>query len=186
MRQNLITAILGRRNTGKTTYFLQEILPVLLKTDKKVLIYDPANHPKYKMIANIEPNMLKTWRKSSVYKITGKPEEILPLINENVINSYILFEDASKYIKNQMQLPIRNLLYDSKTNNNDLIFMFHGFTAMPPDMIRQIDIITLFKTGDTPEVRKNDIVAEYDAIKKGWDFVMKSKNQYENVSIQVF
>ena len=185
-RQNKIISIIGRRDTGKTTFFLEKLLPSFLNTDRKVLIYDHANHPKYKMIANIESDMLSSWKKPSVYKINGLPEKTLPLIEEHVLNSYIIFEDASKYISKQMPDYIKNMVYDSKTNNNDLIFMFHGFTAMPPDMIRQIDILILFKTGDTPEIRKHDLITEYDNVYAGWKHVMNSKNQYENISLKIF
>lgn len=156
MRTNLVSLVLGNRGTGKT-YYIKNLIEAYAKAhpDKKILIVDTLDHPAYRIIASIEIKDLPAWKKPSVYRIYGSnTQEIIESIQENICNCLIIYEDASKYIGKMMDTHVRYMIFDSKQKNNDLIFLFHGFMATPPELFRISDTITLFKTGDHPKCRK--------------------------------
>jgi Cdc6-like AAA superfamily ATPase len=187
MRINLVNIILGNRGTGKT-FYIKQLLEAYKKAhpDKKILIVDTLDHPSYALIAPIELKDLKAWRKPSVYRIFGSnTNEIIEEIENNVSNALIIFEDASKYVGKLMESHVRKMIFDSKQKNNDLIFLFHGFMATPPELFRICDTITLFKTGDHPKCRKNNMV-NYNEIEVIYNEILKSKNKYENKTIQIY
>lgn len=186
MRINNVSAIIGRRGTGKSTYvrkLIQEYKTVL--PDQKILIADTLNHPLYRDIPAIDINLLKRWKKANVYRIYGSnTDEILQTINNNLYNALICFEDASKYIRRQLSDDVRAFILDSKQKNLDLIFLFHGFSFVPPEMFRLLDNIVIFKC-DNPIYRKNDIVA-FDQVYEAYERVMNSENPYYNETVRIY
>ncbi|MFZ4398871.1 MAG: hypothetical protein ACOYO1_02460 [Bacteroidales bacterium] len=188
MRTNLVSLVLGNRGTGKTHFIIELLIKVYLKSnpDKKILIIDTLDHPSYKIIANLNIEDLKAWRKPSVYRIYGSNTgEIIEAVQQNVSNALIIFEDASKYVSKLMHSHVRTMIFDSKQKNNDLVFLFHGFMATPPELFRISDTITLFKTGDHPKCRKNDMV-NYNEIVKTYELITADKNKYANSTIQIY
>ncbi len=187
MRINKVSILLGNRGTGKTFYSLELIKKYrTAHPEQKILIIDTLDHPDYALIASIEIKDLKAWRKPSVYRIYGSnTREIIEAIKQNVSNCLIIFEDASKYIGKLMDSHVRTMIFDSKQKNNDLIFLFHGFMATPPELFRISDTITLFKTGDHPRARKNEMV-NFNEIVKIYDEVQSNKIAWFNKTIQIY
>lgn len=186
VRMNLVTAIVGGRGVGKTTYLLKLVNDLIESKNQKVLILDTIDHPSYRMVAKIEADMLSGWVKPAVYRlVTSDPDDIIRRVQLHVKNTLVVFEDASKWINKSMQKDVRKMIFDSKQRNNDIIFMFHGFMATPPELFRYVDAVTLFKTGDQPASRKRDMI-NYVEIEKAWKKVIASKNRYENVTIQIY
>lgn len=186
MRINNVSAIIGRRGTGKTTY-VRKLIDEYRKSlpNQKILIADTIDHPAYKDIAAINIDLLKRWKNANVYRIYGSnTDEILNTINTHLYNALVVFEDASKYIRRQLSDNVRAFILDSKQKNLDLIFLFHGFSYVPPEMFRVLDTITIFKC-DNPSYRKNDIVA-FDEVMKAYEFVMNSKNFYEHITVKIY
>ena len=182
-RLNKVSLVLGNRGTGKT-YFTRELISKYRASHslQKILIMDTLDHPSYSDIAPIESNMLSRWSGGGTYRIfKGNPDVNLDAIQRNLKNALIVFEDAGKYIRKNLQLDVRQFVIDSKQKNLDLIFIFHGFAATPPELIRYSDIITMFRT-DNPEYRKSEIYV-YDEIKKNYEQILKSKNPYEKRTI---
>jgi len=189
MRTNQVSAIIGTRNTGKTV-FCKEVIQAYKNQHpgQKILIVDTLDHPSYNLIAAIDTDQLKRWKRPAVYRIFGnleKMSEILSIIDKDLKNALIIYEDASKYINKIMQGEIRRLIFDSKQKNIDIIFIFHGFVSMPPELFRQMDALTIFKTGDSPASRKNDMV-NYTEIEAAHAAVMKDKNRYAHKTIRIY
>ncbi|NSW46459.1 MAG: hypothetical protein HPY79_11655 [Bacteroidales bacterium] len=185
-RINNVSAILGRRGSGKTTYVrkliesYRQALP-----GQKILIADTIDHPAYKDVAAINTDLLSRWKKPNVYRIFGSnTDEILNTINTHLYNALVIFEDASKYIRRQLSDDVRAFILDSKQKNLDLIFLFHGFSYVPPEMFRVLDNITIFRC-DNPTYRKNDIVA-FDEVIKAYEQVMNSNNPYEHATVRIY
>jgi Cdc6-like AAA superfamily ATPase len=186
MRINNVSAILGRRGTGKTTYVRKLIneyhnaLP-----QQKILIADTLDHPAYKDIPAIDIDMLKRWRKPNIYRIYGSnTDEILQTINTYLYNALVIFEDASKYLRPNLDKDVRMFILDSKQKNLDLIFIFHGFMFVPPEMFRLLDNLVIFKS-DNPETRKFYIVA-FDQVMEAYKRVMNDSNPYANETVRIY
>ena len=184
-RINQVGCILGRRGTGKTTYGRQ-IMDAYKKKHPhmKQIIFDTLDHPSYRDIPYIPPHLLARWKKPNTYRTWSSETDKMLLLASNLRNALIIFEDATKYVNKVIQKPLRSLIMDSKQKNLDIIFMFHGFSYMPPEMTRIVDYLTIFKC-DNPAYRKSDIVG-YETIAAAYDKVMQSKNPYakETVCLQ--
>lgn len=186
-RINYVNLVLGRRGTGKTWYMLREVIEAYIRANPamKVLIVDTFDHPAYRTIAAIEPEMISRWKKPSVYRCySSNTDDIMREVTTNLRNCLVIFEDASKYIRRQLPEDVRRFILDSKQKNLDLIFLFHGFSFAPPEMWRIADSVTIFKC-DNPDSRKQDIV-NFDEIKEAWQKVMKSENPYEKKTVWVY
>lgn len=186
MRINNVSVVLGRRGSGKTTY-IRELIGHYRQVhpQQKILIVDTLDHPAYRDVPSIDVDLLKRWKMPNTYRIYGShTDEIFNTIKNNLWNALVVFEDASKYIRRQLSDEVRSFILDSKQKNLDLIFLFHGFSYVPPEMFRVIDNIVLFRCDD-PSYRKNDIVA-FDEVLKAWKKVMNSKNPYEHATVRIY
>ncbi len=186
MRINNVSAILGRRGCGKTTYARElirqyhEALP-----SQKILIADTLDHPAYRDIPAIDLDLLKRWKKPNIYRIYGaNTDEILQTIESNLMNALVIFEDASKYLRANLSNDVRRFVLDSKQKNLDIVFIFHGFMFIPPELFRLMDNLVIFKS-DNPEPRKFYIVA-YDQVKAAYDRVMKNENPYAHETVRIY
>ncbi len=186
MRQNKVTAILGRRGTGKTTY-IKELIKVYRDNlpNQKVLILDTLDHPSYREIPVINESLLQRWIKPSVYRMfSSDTDNLLNLVEKNYNNGLLILEDASKYLRRQIGDDVRKFIFDSKQKNLDIIFLFHGFQAMPSELFRIVDNIVLFKCDD-PVYRKRDLT-NYQEVKEVYDRVMKHQSPYYNETITIY
>ena len=68
-------------------------------------------------------------------------------------------------------------------HNLDLVFQFHGFAACPPEILRQCDVITMFRC-DNPIYRREDLV-EYEAVADAWRKLMASKEDWPHRTVIV-
>ena len=145
---------------------------------------DTLDHPSYIELPAINNSMIKRWSGFGTYRIyEGNPDTNLATIQTHLKNALIIFEDSGKYIKKNLQADVRQFVIDSKQKNLDIIFIFHGFAAVPPELLRYSDIVTMFKT-DNPDYRKSEIYC-YEEIKKKYEEIQKSKNPYENRTIVI-
>jgi hypothetical protein len=185
-RINFVSAIVGRRGSGKTYYAKQVIQAYQAKHPyKKVLVVDTLDHPMYREIPQLTVEHLSRWSSPGAYRvISSDPDEVFASIAAYLYNALIIFEDASKYVRRELPPHVRRFILDSKQRNLDLIFLFHGFSYVPREMFRLMDAITIFKT-DNPEYRKKDIVA-YDDVLANYKHVMASKNPYEKRTVRIY
>lgn len=185
MRINLVTGILGKRGCGKTTYTLALIEAYRQQhPGMKILIMDTLDHPAYRHIPVLTAEMIGRWRTPTVYRVFGSnTDEMLQAISTDLKDALVIFEDASKYVRKNLQPSVRFFILDSKQKNLDLVFIFHGFAFVPPELFRVLDILTIFKT-DNPEYRKTELVA-FDQILPAYNRVMKSKDPYCKETIRI-
>lgn len=186
-RINQVSAVLGRRGSGKTTY-IKELIQGYEKAhpQQKILIIDTLDHPAYKHVPVIDIEMLARWRRANTYRIFGgNTDEILKAVEKNLTNALLIIEDASKFLNRTITPEVRRFIYDSKQKNLDIIFLFHGFMACPPEIFRMIDNIVLFKVNDDPEARKRDLM-NYKEVAQVYNRVQNHANQYYNETIQIY
>ncbi|MEG1499326.1 MAG: hypothetical protein RSA02_05210 [Bacteroidales bacterium] len=131
----------------------------------------------YRFVPQIKIEMLKRWRGGGTYRLCEvDTDSALSAISEHMYNGLLICEDATKYINSKLQKPVFRSIIDSKQHNLDLVFQFHGFAVCPPELLRQCDILTLFKT-DSPVPRKN-ILPEFESIMSAWQEVQAIKVDY--------
>jgi len=169
MRLNKVILLLGRRGCGKTTY-IKMLIKAALKTKKSILIVDTFDHPAYELVPRIHPKDIKNIRSGQIVRVFGSETDEILAACENFYNGLLIFEDATKFIGKSLQKPVRRMVVDTKQKNVDLIFLFHGFVACPPELFRNADELILMDTGDKPETRKDcipfdDVLKAYNASK---------------------
>lgn len=168
---NSVIAIFGRRGSGKSEFVLGNpdhnipgIIPLYPAKGMKVLIVDTIDHPSYRHIPVIKKEQIPSWKKG-VYRIWVPSQEMPELnlfLNKYISNCLLLYEDAYKHQYEELDRPIIELIGDSKAKNIDIIFMYHLWAHGPKDLYRYLDFIEIFKTKDTPEARKKDMVGYYN------------------------
>lgn len=176
MRFNLVGTIIGQRGTGKSLFFLgskfsakaqdkalniPSVLERYLTNQQKVLIIDTLDHPAYRSIPVLEPKHFAAFKKG-ICRTWLEPDAVVKLVDkinqaQHFNNTAVVFEDAGKYTERTLPRPFRRLIIDSKQRNIDLLFMYHAWVDTPGDIFTKSDYIQLFKTEDSPEVRKHKI-----------------------------
>ena len=182
-RFNKIFGIFGDRGTGKTQYALGNedfdlpgVVNLYRKRGIKVIIIDTMDHPAYKKIPVIPMQKFHLFT-AGIGRIIVNADDI-PQLNyflndhKTTWNSLLLYEDARKHTYGKVDKSLIRLIGDSKQKNIDIGFMYHCFAHCPLDLYRYFDFIDLFKTKDTPEVRKDalqgcfaDVMQVYNEVK---------------------
>ena len=192
MRTNSVVIVVGKRGTGKTDFckHLIDGSPM-----KKKLIVDTFDSPVWRTLETYKnPNgqftpvpimaieQLPYW-KSGLYRLfSNDPDFLFEQIDKHISNCLIAFEDSTKYFKGRLQEPVRRLMYDSKQKNLNMIFFFHSLAAVPPELVRIADYLTLFKTNDSaPNLNKYP----FPNILPAMEFVKASNNRFENVTLEL-
>lgn len=184
MRINKVSLVLGRRGTGKT-YYIKKVIRSFLVRMLKVLVVDTLDHPSYAGVKTIQPSGIARMRAGDCCRCWGSDTDGILAACEDFKNGLLVIEDATKFIEGRLQDSVKRLVYDSKQKNVDIIFIFHGFVACPPALFRICDNILMFKTGDTPDVRKNDLPA-FEEVVKAHNSVMADKNPYAHKLVNVY
>ncbi len=186
MRLNKLFLVLGKKGSGKTYYTIHTLIEQYRAAHpkKKILVYNTDDHEAYRYIPRIDKGDLSRWTGAGLYRICdAATTDVLAGINEHVYNGLVIFEDASKYISKRLQKSAWDSILNSKQHNLDMVFQFHGFAACPPEILRQCDVITMFRC-DSPAYRRGDLV-EYEAVMAGWKKVMASKADYPHQTVVV-
>lgn len=180
-RLNLVSLVIGRRGSGKTTFLREGIAAY----PKKVLIVDTLDHPAYKDVQVISPERLKYWESGTVRVFGSDFKRIFSNIKEHCRNCLIIFEDSTKYLRRELPDDVRNYIIDTKQLNVDLIFTFHGFGMVMPDLYRLSDAITIFKVGEDIATYKGKI-SNFGEVHKAYLQVMKESSQYANKTVLLY
>jgi hypothetical protein len=164
-RFNKVFGVFGDRGTGKTKYALGDkslglpgLVNVYLKRNMKVIAIDTIDHPAWRHVPILNPSNFSKFKKGIGRIITPAKDmdKTISFLNShpNTWNSLLLFEDARKHTFLKVDDALIELIGDSKQKNIDIGFMYHCFAHCPMDLYRYFDYIQLFKTKDSPVVRK--------------------------------
>jgi mannosyltransferase OCH1-like enzyme len=66
-----------------------------------------------------------------------------------------------------------------------LVFQFHGYADTPPSIVRRIDMWVVFKTKDSPDVRKENLGSNYYKLKEQFASVMADPNPYAKRIVKI-
>lgn len=183
-RINYVITGNGRRGSGKTTWIFK-LIEMYKKRGMKVLIVDTYDHPSYKDVPVLQPDQLKHWKKG-VYRMFGSDfDTMLKAIDTYLYNALIVFEDAYKYQERKLDPNVKRFVIDSKGKNLDIIFLYHAWGWIPPDLLRISDYLEVFKTNDSPETRKNYITGYYPEAMRIYTEVMADASPYAHKSISI-
>jgi hypothetical protein len=105
-------------------------------------------------------------------------------IQKDLTNCFVVFEDATKYVRSNLQEDVRNFVLDSKQKNLDLLFVFHALASVPLELARIADILVIKKTSEalTPTLKKKFPTAQFE---KAFSAVNNSKDRYTHKAIHL-
>lgn len=173
MRTNTVTIVIGTRNSGKT-FYTQKVIEAY---KRKVLVCDTYKHPKYSEFERIKPSEIRNIESGKRVRVYGKETELILLKCNDFYNGLLVFEDATKYVGSVLTKDMKQLVYDTKQKNVDLMFLFHSFTGCPADLFRISDNLIILKVGDHPSLRKMDL-PEYNKVLEAYNKVMSLRKAY--------
>lgn len=191
MAINTVSIVVGRRGTGKTDYGKECLWQ---SPQPKRLILDTFDSPPWRdfgsyhhperkevLIPVMDVSDLSRWRQGTYRIFSNDIDSVIHRIDvEDIRNVTIYFEDSTKYVSGRLQGSLKNLIYDSKQKNLNLVFFFHSLAAVPPELIRIADNLVLHKTGDNKSVVRRYTIDDLEEI---MDELRKSENQYERFII---
>lgn len=175
MAFNRIYTVIGARSQGKTPFIMggdyeQGLASIYLKKGMSTLIIDELDHPKYRHVPFLQPSEYhKLQTHIGIYRTIANVDNmplLFPLIKSNVWNTLIVFEDCYKYIPMKLSKSQMSVIGNSKNQNNCLVFMHWCWGLVQPDILRQTNYYVVFKTSDSPEVRKTYIGGCYNQLLK--------------------
>ncbi|HNA40008.1 MAG TPA: hypothetical protein PLR84_10905 [Chitinophagales bacterium] len=182
MRINHVNITIGKRGCGKTT----KTINLIEKSNLKTLVVDTFDHENYRKFRAIQPVMIndKIWKAGNVRCYGHDFKDIFYQISNKISNAMIVLEDCTKYLKHPLNQDALRFIVDSKQKNIDLVFMFHGFGMVMPDLFRLADSLTIFKTNENIDTYRNKI-PNFDSVKKEFTAIQNSQNKYIHKTIRI-
>jgi hypothetical protein len=198
-RTNKIIAIIGTRNTGKTTKMIGdgERVGLLAKQSmQKILIVDTFAHPAYANVPIIHRDDLPRWNpkgsEKSYMRIVADdmPDDFthtFAALVAHCTDTAIVIEDAMKFTAtNALKRSLKFLMGDSKQKNNDIYFMYHALAMVPPDIFRLLNFIQLCKTNDTlQDLKRMQKLPNNQEVTAAYTALAANPDQYASIWIQI-
>lgn len=177
-RANVVLIRVGYPRTGKTTHVKRLIIKA--GQNKGVLIYDINNEAAYKEFPVITLEQLKKWKGTGIYRLFSDDDQaVLAAIYDHAYNCMVVFEDATAYIKPNVQPEIKKLLVSRRHRNLDLLFTFHSLNRVPKLLYEMTNYLVMGKTSDGIEnggtLQK---VPNYELVKAAWLRVQDHADRY--------
>lgn len=177
----------GKRDSGKTVYFrgsdelnVEGFFPMYLEADFKILIVDTEDHEKYQDIPVITLEELQYWKRG-VYRIILTLEEMIVLYYilfdpekqfRNLDRTFIIWEDAYKHCQVKVHKILKNFILDAKNRHIGMVFLYHAWAWIPDDLYRLVSLLQVFKTNDSPKVKKDQMPGYYELALAAYEKVM--------------
>lgn len=193
-RTNKVILIAGARGTGKTDFVKKLYYKSRNNFPKALLVdvFDSDNwhnlevhdHPEWKnqQVDTIPLRKFQYWKAGYGRMYSGDAKEMMNLIQKFARNSFIVFEDAIRYIKSKLSEDESRFLFESKQKNLDLVFIYHALGQIPPDLLRAADILVLFKTNEGAPCTKK---YPWEEIPQMMKELKKEQNRYSYRVIQL-
>jgi len=160
MRMNKVIVMAGTRGTGKTD-LAKETAFKMLSVFPKVIIIDTFDSPVWETLQThqhperiniqipiIPIDQIKRLKKGIVRLVSADTKLLMQTVAKDLKNSFIIFEDARKYIGDRITDDTRHFILDSKQKNLDLLFIFHALRRIPVELLDVADILVLKKTNE--------------------------------------
>ena len=177
--------VLGTNGTGKTTFVKRLVLAELKKKDSHVLIVTPHDM-EWTSLEFVNPRFPERieWYKGARRIIYF--DGLIPIIREKFMNGLVVFDDCRAYFNASLDRDLHALLISRRQHMIDIIAVGHGFTEVPPKFFTFGTHITLFRTIDNIEKRKN-VIQNFEAIKEAQERInqkaLTNPHYYEIIKV---
>ncbi len=192
MRTNSICIYVGTRGAGKTV-FVKNLIDLF--PQPKTLIVDIFDNPVWR---NMETHNHPEWvhrvipvipveklpkQLTGLYRVFSNDIELLErAIDLHVRNTSLIIEDCTRWFNSTLTKTQKRYLLNSKQTNCDLHLFFHTLSAVPPDLIKYGDYLTIFKTGEYFYDKKKYCLPAFE---KAFKKVVGSSDDFCNETIKL-
>ena len=149
--------ILGKKNTGKTTY-VRRIIRQSLQAKRRVLVVTP-NYDDFQGIPMVNPRFpqrIATYKGARRIVCVAEPKTV-DEICKDFRHGLLVFDDCRAYIGDKPSIYLKNMLISARHYDVDIIAVGHGLTTVPPQFFAYATHFMVFATTDNPVKRKNDV-----------------------------
>ncbi len=177
-RQPESILIVGAQGSGKTTLADQ----LIQNSIRKTLIVDSdgleKTWHKYQVLTKDQIFRFKSGRARIIFD--EEDPQFFKILRHGFHNGVMVFDDAAFFLADRRAEHFRKMLMKNRQTNNDVIWICHGLSEIPPSFWTFFSVLILFKTTDSFE-RKKQSYPQAEAMAKRVEYVNKLavKNPYE-------
>ena len=174
-RQSIV--FVGYTGTGKTKGILRVIES---HPEKKTVIYDIQNEPKYKAFPRLPSLDLVRKMKKGIYRyFDSNWQQVITDLKDHFSKGLLILEDSSKYLPANEFKPLYDMLVSKRHVHVDIVMTFHSLNRVPRYILENADTLVLFKTGDNLEHHLKKL-PRFDMIRREFDRLEAHSNPYES------
>lgn len=194
---NSVTILVGGRGTGKTDYVksLMRVSPL-----KKQLIVDTFDNPRwanmeswdnpdgqFEQIGKMQLENLPYWNSGRYLLFGSNRKEIFHSVSENVTDTFVTFEDATKYINYRKPLDdfVRETVLDTKQKNVNMILCFHSLRTVHAELADYVDYFVIKKNGQNPKLPYHIKQKFSPEIIDAHDEVWADKSRFATIALDI-
>ncbi len=154
-RQPESILIVGAQKSGKSTIadkFIQE-------SARKTLIVDSDGLEKlWHKYQEISKNDIYRFNKGRARVIFDEDDpRFFRNIRKTFFGGMLVFDDAAFFLADHRAEHFRKILMKNRQTNNDVVWICHGLSEIPPNFWTFFSILVLFKTIDSFERKKQSL-----------------------------
>lgn len=157
-RQPQSICIVGAQETGKTT-LADELIQKSARPKTLIIDSDGAEEKwhKYQLITTEQISVLK----KGIARVIFDEEDptFMKRIRRTFKNGLLVFDDAPYYLAEANPKPFQQIFMKNRQTNNDIIWVCHGLSDIPPKLWSYISYLIIFNTTDSFERKKSSLPA---------------------------
>lgn len=152
MRTCELIGVIGTNGTGKTT----AVKNLLQSVGGRALIFTPHDN-EWLEYPHTELNAPDDFRFSGIRRHIFPLRETLERTATFFYNGFLVFEEIRSYVPAQTDFLMREFLISRRQHMNDILFVCHGFSEIPPAFLTFLSRMILFRTTDNIDRRRREL-----------------------------
>lgn len=139
--------VVAQRESGKSTHAFK----MAEASGKRIIVVSSDPQDFYNEYKQISISQIKVCDANKVNIHCNDEEEAAEIavqLNKYQANAFIIFEDAQKYLNDNLQKDVLRLIINHRHRNFDLLFMYHYLKFVPPKIACNYNVLLLGHTSD--------------------------------------